>query len=124
MNTIGYVFALLSGLGGLSGFVSLLFYRAQNKKLVSEGRKLDIEGDVLMSDRALEMYEAMSKRAEKAEEKADAADKKASQCILDLYELIEHIYSLRRLIAEHDEIKPPPFRFPASITGVPGTGVM
>jgi hypothetical protein len=70
-----------------------------------------------MSDKALEMYEAMSVRATAAETKAESAEKKASQCIAGTYELIEHIYVLRRLIADHN-IEPPPFRFPASITGV------
>lgn len=120
MNSVLVAFSIISGLGGLAGFSSFLLWRAQNRKLTAEGRKLDIEGDVLMSDKALEMYEAMSKRAQSAEIKADAADKKASECIRGTYELIEHIYVLRRLMADHN-IEPPPFQFPSSITGV---GVM
>lgn len=123
MASVTIVFALVSAIGGLAGLVSLLLYRAQNKKLLAETRKLDVEGDVLMSDKALEMYEAMSIRADKAEQKAQEADEKASRCIAGTYELIEHIYVLRRLIADHN-IEPPPFRFPASITGITDVGVM
>jgi hypothetical protein len=117
VNAVLYFFTGLSAVGGLSGVASFFLWRANSKKLNSEGRKLDIEGDVLMSDKALEMYEAMSKRATAAENKADAADQKASKCIEGTYELIDHIYTLRRLMAEHN-IEPPPFRFPSSITGV------
>lgn len=117
MTAVAIVFTVLSGFGGLSGVASFFLWRANGKKLLSEGRKLDIEGDVLMSDKALEMYEAMSIRATAAELKAEKADKKASLCITGTYELIDHIYLLRRVMAEH-KIEPPPFRFPASITGV------
>lgn len=117
MNAVGYIFTIIAGLGGFSGLASLLILKANTKKLSSEARKLDIEGDVLMSDKALEMYEAMSIRATAAEKKADEADKKASLCIAGTYELIDHIYVLRSLMAEH-KIEPPPFRFPSSITGV------
>lgn len=120
MNTVMLMFTALAALGGFAGFASFLQYKSQNKKLLAEGRKLDIDGDAVMTDKALEMYEAMSIRAKNAESKADAADVKASLCIQGTYELIEHIYVLRRLIAEHN-IEPPPFRFPSSITGA---GVM
>lgn len=117
MNTIVVVFGLIAGLGGFAGFASFLKYRSENKKILAEGRKLDIEGDAVMSDKALEMYEKMVIRAEAAEKKADDADRKASNCIQGQYELIEHIYVLRRVMATHN-IEPPPFHFPSSITGV------
>lgn len=117
MNTVGLIFAGIAGLGGVSGFTSFYLLRANNKKISSESRKLDIEGDAIMSEKALAMYEAMAVRTEAAEKKADAAEQKASQCIAGTYELIDHIYALRRLMAEH-KIEPPPFRFPSNITGV------
>lgn len=120
MNTILVLFGALAGLGGFAGFASFLQYRSQNKKLLAEGRKLDIDGDAVMTDKALEMYEAMVVRTQNAEKKADDAERKASLCIQGQYELIEHIYLLRREMASHN-IEPPPFRFPSSITGA---GVM
>jgi hypothetical protein len=117
VNAVLYLFTGLSAIGGASGVASFFLWKANSKKLNAEGKKLDIEGDALMSEKALEMYEAMSVRAKAAESKAEAADLKASRCIEGTYELIDHIYMLRRLMAEH-KIEPPPFRFPSSITGV------
>jgi hypothetical protein len=126
MEAVVYVLAGISALGGLSGIGSFLLWRSTQKKvnseaekLLSEGRKNDVEGDVVMTDKALIMYEAMVIRAQNAEKKADDADKKASLCLAGTYELIDHIYLLRRKMSDHG-IEPPPFRFPASITGSGG----
>jgi len=128
MNTVGIVLAAISCLGGLSGIGSFLLWRSTQKKLdseaeklLSEGRKNDVEGDVVMTDKALAMYEAMVIRAQNAEKKADEADRKASLCLAGTYELIDHIYVLRRMMSDH-RIEPPPFRFPASVTGIAGPG--
>ncbi len=129
MNAVGIIFAIISALGGLSGVGSFLMFRSnqkklhsESKKLLSESNKIDIEGDVLMSDKAIVMYEKMAIRVDVAEKKADAAEEKASQCQASMYELIDHIYLLRRTMSEH-KIEPPPFRFPASITGISNLGV-
>jgi hypothetical protein len=113
------LFSGLVSISGGGGVLAFFLLRQERQKLKSESKKIDVEGDVLMSDKALAMYEAMKIQANEAKAAAEVATLKASNCITGTYELIDHIYELRKLMREH-QIEPPPFKFPASLTMIKG----
>lgn len=105
------VLLALAALGGLSGIAALgdVYIRrnrskAEEAKIKAEVDKIGIDGDLSISDRALEMYKL-------ARADAKEARTRASYCEAKVDALQEHTRVLRNVMRQH-KLEPPPFQFP------------
>lgn len=101
----------LAALGGLSGVAALadVYLRrnrtkAEEAKIAAEVEKINIDGDISISDRALEMYKL-------ARADAKEARQRVSYCEAKVDALMDHTRVLRSVMRRH-QLEPPPFQFP------------
>lgn len=111
MVTGEQVLLALAALGGLSGAAALadVYIRrnrskAEEAKIKAEVDKIGIDGQVSISDRALEMYKL-------ARADAKEARQRASYCQEKVDALENHTRVLRSVMRQH-KLEPPPFQFP------------
>lgn len=104
MTVLTVVFAGIAALGGLGGFAAFLVVHDQRTKIRAEAKKLDVDADVLMSDRALELYDRVSREAKDARSRANSCEDR-----MDALE--DHVNLLNRLVRDLGG-NPPPFRYP------------
>lgn len=97
MTTLVAVFTAVSALGGLGGLAAFAYVSATRRKINAEAKKLDVDADVLLSGKALEMYDRVSKEAREARRR--------------IAKLEAHIRELEEVLRKHG-ITPPPFRWP------------
>ena len=56
LSTFQVIFGLLAALGGLAGAASLVSSVSQRVKINAEAKRIGVDADMVMSDKALEMY--------------------------------------------------------------------
>lgn len=104
MSTVTIIFAGIAALGGLGGFAALAYVGVTRRKIAAEAKKLDVDADVLLSGKALEMYDRVSKEAKDARGEAQNARARIGA-------LEAHVRELESVLRSHG-ITPPPFRWP------------
>lgn len=103
-GTLVGLFTAISALGGLGGLAAFAYVTATRRKINAEAKKLDVDADVLMSDRALEMYDRVTREAKDLRSQVGG-------CLARQSALEEHVRLLEDELRTHG-IKPPPFRWP------------
>lgn len=102
------IFAAIGGLGGCAAVVSVFF---QRKRFNAEARKLGVEGDVLISEKALQMYEHMHKEAVEAKAESTRCQRRIRVLEIHIQRLERHTMRLEQQMREAG-LQPAPFRFP------------
>lgn len=103
-NSLVLVFGFITSLGGLAGVAALINVRSQRGKINAEAKKIGVDADAVVSDKALEMYQLA--RTEAQEAKAEARE-----CREKVMALEDHVDHLERIMRDSG-LKPPPFHYP------------
>jgi len=104
MDSIQTFLLSVGVLGGLGGFAALADVYLRRNKTKAEEKKLGIDGDVSISDRALEMYKLARAEAQEAKLGAEFCRDKVD-ALEDHIDLLKH--DMRKA-----GLNPPPFQFP------------
>lgn len=104
MTTFQIVFGIVTALGGFAGAAT--FYRAliERRKIDAQAKKIGVDADLSMSDRALDLYRTA--HAEAREAKDEARD-----CRILVNALLDHVDDLEEIMRDAG-LRPPRFVAP------------
>ncbi|HEY5420930.1 MAG TPA: hypothetical protein VIL10_09355 [Marmoricola sp.] len=111
LSTFQVIFGLLAALGGLAGAASLVSSVSQRVKINAEAKRIGVDADMVMSDKALEMYALARSEAQEAKSEAAGARMDSRNCWLLVDALRDHVDRLSRMMRDNG-MKPPRFRAP------------
>jgi hypothetical protein len=89
LSTFQIIFGLLTSLGGLAGLAALYSAILQKSKINAEAKRIGVDSDMVMSDKALEMYRM-------ARNEAQEAKNDARNCQIMLRAVMVHVDDLER----------------------------
>lgn len=111
LSAFQIIFGALAGLGGLAGTASLVTSVSQRVKINAEAKRIGVDSDMVMSDKALEMYSLARSEAQEAKSESQKSRIEARNCYLLVNALEDHVDHLTRLMRDNG-MRPPKFRPP------------
>lgn len=114
MTVWAIVFGMLGGIGGISGIAAGIYIVPTYRKLKADAKKVGVETDILLSGKALEMYDramgeatAAKTEAAGAREEAAAARRGTQLCRDEVDLLRDHIDGLEDMMRAANLVPPP-----------------
>lgn len=104
MNTFQIIFGTITSVGGLAGLAALMTAINQRRKIHAEATRIGVDSDMVISDKALDMYRL-------ARLEAQEAKRESRNCQRMVEALRDHVDELEDLMRSAG-MRPPPFVAP------------